>query len=175
MTRQSEGASSSQSASSAVPSRLLLNCFPPFTFQVPTATRTGLKFVNSDWRSDMALRILGVTIGGHRKGMSGCTLILMHFPRTPRNPARPAAGKGCRGHPQGSVAVPYEDEAKSHHEQSTSLRSFCRKVPSTPFPQQSHTGCDIRSQGHASSAVTPRFHGNFINGLPAASHTELRL
>ena len=133
-TRHNEGASSSQSASSAVPSRLLLNCFPPFTFQVPTATRTGLKFVNSDWRSDMALRILGVTIGGHIKGLSGCTPILMHFPRTPRNPARPAAGEGRRGHPQGPVAVLYEDEAKSHHEQSASLRSFCRKEPSTPFP-----------------------------------------
>lgn len=61
VTPASPGESSSQSASSAVPSRLLLNCFPPFTFQVPTATWIRLKCVNSDWRSDMARRTLGVT------------------------------------------------------------------------------------------------------------------
>lgn len=55
------GESSSQWASSAVPRRLLRNCLPPFTFQVPVAMRIRLKVVNSDWRSAMALRILGVT------------------------------------------------------------------------------------------------------------------
>lgn len=73
VTPESAGASSNQSANSAVPSRLLLNCFPPFTFQVPTATRTGLKFVNSDWRSDMARRILGVTVRGYKMGIFVCT------------------------------------------------------------------------------------------------------
>lgn len=60
-TPESLGESSSQSVSSLVPRMLLRNCFPPFTFQVPVATRTRLKLVNSNWRSDMAFKILGVT------------------------------------------------------------------------------------------------------------------
>lgn len=60
-TPESLGESSSQSVSSLVPRMLLRNCFPPFTFQVPVATRTRLELVNSNWRSDMAFKILGVT------------------------------------------------------------------------------------------------------------------
>lgn len=60
-TPESLGESSSQSVNSLVPRMLLRNCFPPFTFHVPVATRTRLKLVNSNWRSDMAFKILGVT------------------------------------------------------------------------------------------------------------------
>lgn len=60
-TPESLGESSSQSVNSLVPRMLLRNCFPPFTFHVPVATRTRLKLVNSNWRSDMAFKMLGVT------------------------------------------------------------------------------------------------------------------
>lgn len=83
---ESVGESSSQSASSAVPRRLLLNCFPPFTFQVPMAIRIRLKLVNSDWRSDIALRIRGVTTGRHTRHVG------LHPPEQGRGLCLPKVG-----------------------------------------------------------------------------------
>ena len=180
MTRHSEGASSSQSASSAVPSRLLLNCFPPFTFQVPTATHTGLKFVNSDWRSDMALRILGVTIGDTERAC------LSHpkthaFPLTPPEtqpgllPERDAEAihrnqwpglMRMRLKPTTSRAPPCGPSATTsppHPSPSTATRALTSGHRDTHPPRSRHDPTEVHQQApcnfpHGTSALTPTLH-----------------
>lgn len=118
-TPASPGESSSQSASSAVPSRLVLNCFPPFTFQVPTATWIRLKCVNSDWRSAMARRTLGVTERRQRRARLSASAPRASPPTPPKHgwglcqhregrrraPGPADSGRGTGTHPCGVFAT----------------------------------------------------------------------